>query len=73
MRVLVGICLCGWLLLIPTGAGADHNGVVVHDSVIVEESVDVYEGFRSPNEMVYIFVLIVLLSVIGLGMMNAIE
>lgn len=52
---------------------AETEPVVIHENIIVEEDVDIHEGFQSPNEMVYLFVLIVLLSVIGLGMMNTIE
>ncbi|WP_251139370.1 MULTISPECIES: hypothetical protein [Exiguobacterium] len=74
MRYLTGL----WLIVVllagtPLVAQADSEPIVVHENVIVDEAVELYEGFRSPNEMVFIFVLIVLLSVIGLGIINAIE
>lgn len=74
MRYLTGL----WLIVVllagtPLVAQADTEPIVVHENVIVDEAVELYEGFRSPNEMVFIFVLIVLLSVIGLGIINAIE
>jgi hypothetical protein len=62
-----------WLTVTPSAAMAETEPVVIHENIIVEEDVDIHEGFQSPNEMVYMFVLIVLLSVIGLGMMNTIE
>ncbi|UTT42393.1 hypothetical protein [Exiguobacterium aurantiacum] len=67
-----------WLLAVmfigtPHTTQAETNPIVVHENVIVDEAVELYEGFRSPNEMVFIFVLIVLLSVVGLGIINAIE
>lgn len=57
----------------PTTVMAETEPVVIHENIIVEEEVEIHEGFQSPNEMVYVFVLIVLLSVIGLGIMNTIE
>ncbi|WP_251131238.1 hypothetical protein [Exiguobacterium sp. s70] len=75
MRYLTGL----WLIVVllagtPLVAQADtEEPIVIHENVIVDEAVELYEGFRSPNEMVFIFVLIVLLSVIGLGIINAIE
>lgn len=74
MRYFTGL----WLIVVllagtPLVAQADTEPIVVHENVIVDEAVELYEGFRSPNEMVFIFVLIVLLSVIGLGIINAIE
>jgi len=74
MRYLTGLWLIVVLLAVtPLVAQADTEPIVVHENVIVDEAVELYEGFRSPNEMVFIFVLIVLLSVIGLGIINAIE
>lgn len=74
MRYLTGLWLIVMLLAgTPLVAQADSEPIVVHENVIVDEAVELYEGFRSPNEMVFIFVLIVLLSVIGLGIINAIE
>jgi hypothetical protein len=57
----------------PTTVMAETEPVVIHENIIVEEEVEIHEGFQSPNEMVYVFVLIVLLSVVGLGIMNTIE
>ncbi|WP_215143514.1 hypothetical protein [Exiguobacterium qingdaonense] len=59
--------------VVPSTTLADVEPVVIHENIIVEESQEVHEGFQSPNEMVYVFVLIVLLSVIGLGIINTIE
>ncbi|WP_026826809.1 MULTISPECIES: hypothetical protein [Exiguobacterium] len=57
----------------PSPALAETEPVVIHENIIIEEDVEIHEGFQSPNEMIYLFVLIVLLSVIGLGIMNTIE
>ncbi|WP_214885058.1 MULTISPECIES: hypothetical protein [unclassified Exiguobacterium] len=57
----------------PSPALAEKEPVVIHENIIIEEDVEIHEGFQSPNEMIYLFVLIVLLSVIGLGIMNTIE
>ncbi|WDH76422.1 hypothetical protein PTI97_02560 [Exiguobacterium marinum] len=57
----------------PYPALAETEPVVIHENIIIEEDVEIHEGFQSPNEMIYLFVLIVLLSVIGLGIMNTIE
>ncbi|MGA9467396.1 MAG: hypothetical protein WBV10_07190 [Exiguobacterium marinum] len=57
----------------PSPALAETEPVVIHENIIIEENVEIHEGFQSPNEMIYLFVLIVLLSVIGLGIMNTIE
>ncbi|OGX78586.1 hypothetical protein A6395_11375 [Exiguobacterium sp. SH31] len=73
MRYVISLCLALLLVGVPATALAETEPIVVHDNVIVEEQVELYEGFRSPNEMVFIFVLIVLLSVIGLGIINAID
>ncbi|KGI84248.1 MULTISPECIES: hypothetical protein [unclassified Exiguobacterium] len=74
MRYVISFWLLAVVLMgIPHTAQAETNPIVVHENVIVDEAVELYEGFRSPNEMVFIFVLIVLLSVIGLGIINAIE
>ncbi|WP_232819644.1 hypothetical protein [Exiguobacterium sp. TNDT2] len=61
------------LMSMPHITQAETSPIVVHENVIVDEEVELYEGFRSPNEMVFIFVLIVLVSIIGLGVINAIE
>lgn len=73
MRYVICLWLALLLIGVPAAAYAETEPIVVHENVIVEEQVELYEGFRSPNEMVFIFVLIVLLSVIGLGVINAIE
>lgn len=73
MRYVISLCLALLLVGVPAAAVAETEPVVVHENVIVEEQVELYEGFRSPNEMVFLFVLIVLLSVIGLGIINAID
>lgn len=75
MNYLYSACLVIMLLFIgtPSSVQAAADPIVVHENIIVEEDVELYEGFRSPNEMVYIFVLIVFLSVIGLGIINTIE
>lgn len=73
MRYVISLWLALLLVGVSATALAENEPIVVHDNVIVEEQVELYEGFRSPNEMVFIFVLIVLLSVIGLGIINAIE
>lgn len=73
MRYVVGLWLTVLLIGVPIMTHAETEPIVVHENVIVEKDVELYEGFRSPNEMVFIFVLIVLLSVIGLGIINAIE
>ncbi|WP_214742794.1 MULTISPECIES: hypothetical protein [unclassified Exiguobacterium] len=68
--ILATVC---WMTVIPSTVIAETEPVVIHENIIVEEDVEIQEGFQSPNEMVYVFVLIVLLSVIGLGIMNTIE
>lgn len=73
MRYVIGLWLIVLLLGVPIITHAVAEPIVVHENVVVEKEVELYEGFRSPNEMVFIFVLIVLLSVIGLGIINAIE
>lgn len=62
-----------WITCMPSTVLAETEPVIIHENIIVEEEVEIHEGFQSPNEMVYLFVLIVLLSVIGLGIMNTIE
>lgn len=73
MRYVLGFWLILLLSVSPSVAYAETESIVVHENVIIEQEVELYEGFRSPNEMVFIFVLFVLLSVIGLGIINAIE
>lgn len=73
MRYVISLWLGLLLVCVPVTALAETESIIIHDNVIVEEQVELYEGFRSPNEMVFIFVFIVLLSVIGLGIINAIE
>ncbi|WP_214829157.1 hypothetical protein [Exiguobacterium algae] len=75
MKYMYSACLVLLLLFVgsPSIAKAATEPIVVHENIVVEEEVEIYEGFRSPNEMVYIFVLIVFLSVIGLGIINSIE
>jgi hypothetical protein len=63
----------GVLMSTPLTTQAETEPIIVHENVIVDEAVELYQGFRSPNEMVFIFVLIVLLSIVGLGIINAIE
>lgn len=70
--------MCVWVVIgvlmsAPLTPQAETEPIIVHENVIVDEAVELYEGFRSPNEMVFIFVLIVILSVVGLGIINAIE
>lgn len=75
MKYIYQLILVAMLFMItaPTTVMAETEPVVIHENVIVEEDVEIHEGFQSPNEMVYVFVLIVLLSVVGLGIMNTIE
>lgn len=75
MKYIYQLILVAMLFMItaPTIVMAETEPVVIHENIIVEEDVEIHEGFQSPNEMVYVFVLIVLLSVIGLGIMNTIE
>lgn len=75
MKYIYQLILVSMLLMIgaPTTVLAETEPVVIHENIIVEEEVEIHEGFQSPNEMVYVFVLIVLLSVVGLGIMNTIE
>lgn len=75
MKYIYQLILVAMLFMItaPTIVMAETEPVVIHENIIVEEEVEIHEGFQSPNEMVYVFVLIVLLSVIGLGIMNTIE
>ncbi len=73
MKYVLAIMLAVMLSSVPMVIYAETDPVVVHENVLVEEKVELYDGFRSPNEMVFIFILIVLLSVIGLGIINAIE
>lgn len=75
MKYIYQLILVAMLFMIPapTTVMAETEPVVIHENIIVEEDVEIHEGFQSPNEMVYVFVLIVLLSVVGLGIMNTIE
>lgn len=75
MKYIYQLILVAILFMIaaPTTVMAETEPVVIHENIIVEEEVEIHEGFQSPNEMVYVFVLIVLLSVVGLGIMNTIE
>lgn len=75
MKYIYQLILVAMLFMItaPTIVMAETEPVVIHENIIVEEEVEIHEGFQSPNEMVYVFVLIVLLSVVGLGIMNTIE
>ncbi|WP_260564163.1 hypothetical protein [Exiguobacterium himgiriensis] len=73
MRYVLTCFMALSFVFAPLVSYAETEPVVVHENVIVENDVELYEGFRSPNEMVFIFILIVLLSVIGLGIINAIE
>ncbi|MDE0563839.1 MULTISPECIES: hypothetical protein [unclassified Exiguobacterium] len=75
MKYIYQLILVAMLFMIaaPTTVMAETEPVVIHENIIVEEEVEIHEGFQSPNEMVYVFVLIVLLSVVGLGIMNTIE
>ncbi|WP_214818275.1 hypothetical protein [Exiguobacterium sp. s59] len=75
MKYIYQLILVSMLFMIgaPTTVTAETEPVVIHENIIVEEEVEIHEGFQSPNEMVYVFVLIVLLSVVGLGIMNTIE
>ena len=74
MRYVMSVwVVIGVLMSAPLTPKAETEPIIVHENVIVDEEVELYEGFRSPNEMVFIFVLIVILSVIGLGIINAIE
>ncbi|KDN58404.1 MAG: hypothetical protein LPJ96_01725 [Exiguobacterium sp.] len=73
MRYVFACFVIVSLVFAPLASSAETEPVVVHENVIIENDVELYEGFRSPNEMVFIFILIVLLSVIGLGIINAIE
>lgn len=75
MKYIYQLILVAMLFMItaPTIVMAETEPVVIHENIIVEEDVEIHEGFQSPNEMVYVFVLIVLLSVVGLGIMNTIE
>ncbi|MCA0982064.1 MULTISPECIES: hypothetical protein [Exiguobacterium] len=75
MKYIYQLILVSMLFMIgaPTTVMAETEPVVIHENIIVEEEVEIHEGFQSPNEMVYVFVLIVLLSVVGLGIMNTIE
>lgn len=73
MRYVLTCFMALSFVFAPLVSHAETEPVVVHENVIVENDVELYEGFRSPNEMVFIFILIVLLSVIGLGIINAIE
>lgn len=69
----VGLIILLLFISVPLNVEVEAESIIVHENVIVEQEVEIYEGFSSPNEMVYIFVLIVLLSIIGLGIINAIE
>ncbi|MCT4787331.1 hypothetical protein ACFQO8_12730 [Exiguobacterium aestuarii] len=75
MKYIYQLILVSMLFMIgaPTTVMAETEPVVIHENIIVEEELEIHEGFQSPNEMVYVFVLIVLLSVVGLGIMNTIE
>lgn len=73
MRHVISLWLMFILIGTPLMVQAEAEPIVIHENVIIDEDVELYEGFRSPNEMVFIFVLIVLLSVIGLGIINSIE
>lgn len=75
MKYIYQLILVAMLFMIaaPTTVIAETEPVVIHENIIVDEEVEIHEGFQSPNEMVYLFVLIVLLSVVGLGIMNTIE
>lgn len=74
MRYVISFWMSAVVLMsMPHTTQAETSPIVVHENVIVDEEVELYEGFRSPNEMVFIFVLIVLVSIIGLGIINAIE
>lgn len=75
MKYIYQLILVSMLFMIaaPTTVIAETEPVVIHENIIVDEEVEIHEGFQSPNEMVYLFVLIVLLSVVGLGIMNTIE
>lgn len=75
MKYIYQLILVAMLFMIaaPTTVMAETEPVVIHENIIVDEEVEIHEGFQSPNEMVYVFVLIVLLSVVGLGIMNTIE
>lgn len=73
MRHVISLWLMFILIGTPLMVQAETEPIVIHENVIIDEDVELYEGFRSPNEMVFIFVLIVLLSVIGLGIINSIE
>ena len=75
MKYIYQLILVAMLFMIgaPTTVMAETEPVVIHENIIVEEEVEIHEGFQSSNEMVYVFVLIVLLSVVGLGIMNTIE
>ncbi|MCC5891515.1 hypothetical protein [Exiguobacterium sp.] len=73
MKYVLAVMLTVLLSGAPMITYAETDPVVVHENVLVDKEVELYDGFRSPNEMVFIFIFIVLLSVIGLGVINAIE
>lgn len=71
VRMLALSVVLLFTVVTPVSAFSEQSAVT--NTVVTTENVDVYEGFRSPNEVVFAFIFIVVLSIIGLGAISAIE